>query len=265
MVHDVFYKYGFTEPAGNFQRDNFGRGGIAGDQVIINLQGSKRKNSANFDTFPDGQPGVLNLHIFTATKPNRDPALDNTILIHELTHGLSSRLTGGAQTKMCMSKIECGGLSEGYSDMMALIFTAKPEDTRNTKKVIAEYIKGDSQGLREYPYTTDLDVNPLKYQDAVGEKDSYRLGEIWASLLLEVYWNFVEEYGFSANLHDATQEKGNIIFLQLFVATLMIQPCNPTFIAARRAMLAADDVYYGGIHKHLIRKGFVKRGLGSIS
>ncbi|KAH9268965.1 hypothetical protein BASA83_008967 [Batrachochytrium salamandrivorans] len=265
MVHDVFYKYGFTEPAGNFQRDNFGRGGIAGDQVIINLQGSKRKNSANFDTFPDGQPGVLNLHIFTATKPNRDPALDNNVMIHELTHGLSSRLTGGAQTKMCMSKIECGGLSEGYSDMMALIFTAKPEDTRNTKKVIAEYIKGDSQGLREYPYTTDLDVNPLKYQDAVGEKDSYRLGEIWASLLLEVYWNFVEEYGFSANLHDATQEKGNIIFLQLFVATLMIQPCNPTFIAARRAMLAADDVYYGGIHKHLIRKGFVKRGLGSIS
>ncbi|KAH6595628.1 hypothetical protein BASA50_005710 [Batrachochytrium salamandrivorans] len=110
-----------------------------------------------------------------------------------------------------------------------------------------------------------MDVNPLTYQDAIGEKDPHRLGEIWAVMLWEVYWNLVDEYGFSANLHDATQKKGNIIFLQLFVGTLMIQPCNPTFDSARRAMLAADDAYYGGIHKHLIRKGFAKRGLGSIS
>ncbi|KAH9265819.1 hypothetical protein BASA83_010952 [Batrachochytrium salamandrivorans] len=265
MVHDVFYLYGFNEPAGNFQRDNFGRGGIAGDSIIINVQNSKTENYVSFDTSLDGHPGVLNLYIFTATEPNRDPALDNNAMIHELTHGLSSRLTGGAQTKMCMSKIECGGLSEGYSDMMALIFTAKPEDTRNTKKVIAEYIGGDSQGVRRHPYTTDIKVNPLTYKDAIGEKDPHHLGEIWASLLLEVYWNLVDAYGFSANLHDATQEQGNIIFLQLFVGMLMIQPCNPTFISAYDAMLAADAVYYGGIHKHLIREGFAKRGLGSIS
>ncbi|KAH9264196.1 hypothetical protein BASA83_012336 [Batrachochytrium salamandrivorans] len=60
--------------------------------------------------------------------------------------------------------------------------------------------------------------------DAVGEKERHNLGEIWTTMLLEVYWNLVEEYGFSANLHDATQKKGNIIFLQLFVGTLMIQP-----------------------------------------
>ncbi|KAJ1341254.1 hypothetical protein BSLG_010739 [Batrachochytrium salamandrivorans] len=210
MVHDVFYKYGFTEPAGNFQRDNFNR----------------------------------DLYIFTATEPNRDPALDNTVTVHELTHGLSNRLTGGAQTKMCMTETESRGLDEGYSDMMALIFTAKPEDTRNTEKVIGEYIEGTQKDTR---------------------KDSYRLGEIWASMLFEVYWNFVEEYGFSANLHDATQKKGNIIFLQLFVATLMIQPCNPKFESAYDTMLAADDIYYGGIHEHLIIKGFAKRGLGSIS
>ncbi|KAH9271148.1 hypothetical protein BASA83_006692 [Batrachochytrium salamandrivorans] len=206
MVHDVLYAYGFNEPAGNFQRDNFGRGGIAGDSIIIKVQDSKIENYVSFDTFPDGRSGVLNLHIFTTTNPNRDPALDNNVMIHELTHGVSSRLTGGAQTKMCMSKIEPLGLSEGYSDVMALIFTAKPEDTRNTEKVIAEYVIGDPQG-----------------------------------------------------------EQGNIIFLQLFVGALMIQPCNPTFVSARRAMLAADAVYYGGIHKHLIRKGFAKRGLGSIS
>ncbi|KAJ1328778.1 hypothetical protein BSLG_010756 [Batrachochytrium salamandrivorans] len=265
MVHDVLYPYGFNEPAGNFQRDNFGRGGIAGDPVIINLQDSKTENYVSFDTPPDGRSGVLNLHIFTTTKPNRDPALDNNVMIHELTHGLSSRLTGGAQTKMCMSKIESRGLSEGYSDVMALIFMAKPEDTCNTEKVIAEYVEGSSQGVRKYPYTTNMRINPLTYQDAVGEKQRHRLGEIWAAMLWEVYWNLVEEYGFSANLHDATQEQGNIIFLQLFVGTLMIQPCNPTFESAYDAMLAADAVYYGGIHKHLIRKGFAKRGLDPVS
>ncbi|KAH6560808.1 hypothetical protein BASA62_010242 [Batrachochytrium salamandrivorans] len=265
MVHDVLYLYGFNEQAGNFQLDNFGKGGRGGDQIIINVQDSKEANNAYFSTPPDGQPGVLDLHIFTATNPHRDSALDNTIIVHELAHGLSGRLTGGAWTNMCMAETESKGLSEGYSDIAALIFTAKPEDTRNTKKVIGEYVKGDPRGSRKYPYTTDMDVNHLVYQDAVGEEQRHALGEIWAVMLLEVYWNLVDKYGFSANLHDATQNKGNIIFLQLLVGTLMIQPCNPTFESARVAMLAADDAYYGGIHKHLIRQGFAKRGLGSIS
>ncbi|KAH6583382.1 hypothetical protein BASA61_007999 [Batrachochytrium salamandrivorans] len=183
----------------------------------------QEKNGVSFDTLPDGHPGVLNLHIFTATEPNRDPALDNNAMIHE------------------------------------------PEDTRNTEKVIAEYVKDTPRGVRKYPYTTNMDVNPLTYKDAIGEKNPYRLGEIWATMLWEVYWNFVEKYGFSANLHDATQSEGNIIFLQLFVGTLMIQPCDPTFDSACDAILAADDAYYGGIHKHLIIKGFAKRGFGPVS
>ncbi|KAJ1341550.1 hypothetical protein BSLG_010827 [Batrachochytrium salamandrivorans] len=194
----------------------------------------------------------------------RDSALDNTILTHELTHGLSSRLTGGALEIMCMTKIEPLGLSEGYSDMMALIFTAKPEDTRNTEKVIGEYVKGNSRGMRKYTYTTNMRANPLTYKYAIGEKHRNRLGEIWATMLLEVYWNFVDAYGFSTNLYDAKQKRGNIMFLQLFVGTLMLQPCNPTLYSAYDAMIAADYAYYGGINKHLIIKGFTKRGLGSI-
>ncbi|KAH9267926.1 hypothetical protein BASA83_009638 [Batrachochytrium salamandrivorans] len=125
--------------------------------------------------------------------------------------------------------------------------------------------KGDSKGLRKYPYTTNIDVNPLTYKDVVGEEQRHALGTIWATMLFEVYWNFVDAYEFSANLHDATQKKGNIMFLQILVGTLMLQPCNPTFESARHAMLAADYAYYGGVHKHLINKGFAKRGLGSIS
>ncbi|KAH6593074.1 hypothetical protein BASA50_007595 [Batrachochytrium salamandrivorans] len=250
--------------AGNFQWDNFNRGGIGEDPVIINIQNSRRADDASFYTPPDGQPGVLNLHIYTATEPNRDPALDNTILTHELTHGLSRRLTGGARGSICMISIESRGLSEGYSDAIAPIFMAKPEDTHNTEKVMGEYVKERPGGLRRYPYTTDMKVNPLTYKDAIGEKDIHRLGTIWAAMLFEVYWNLVDRYGFSTNLHDATQKEGNIVFLQILVGTLMIQPCNPTFDSAHDAMLAADEMYYDGVNEHLIRQGFAKRGLGSI-
>ncbi|KAH6601983.1 hypothetical protein BASA61_001581 [Batrachochytrium salamandrivorans] len=264
-VHDTLYQYGFTEQAGNFQKNNFGKGGRDGDPVIINVQSSKKKNNAYFLAPPDGQSGVLNLHIFTATEPNRDSALDNTILTHELGHGLSGRLTGGAYEDLCMINLESLGLGEGYSDIIAIIFMAKLKDTRKTKKVIGEYVKECPGGMRRYPYTTDMKVNPLTYKDAIGETDTHRLGTIWASLLFEVYWNLVDKYGFSANLHDAKQKEGNIVFLQILVGTLMIQPCNPTFESARVAMLAADYAYYNGIHKHLINEGFAKRGLGSIS
>ncbi|KAH9271133.1 hypothetical protein BASA83_006677 [Batrachochytrium salamandrivorans] len=265
IVSSQDFKRGFTYTAIKLPNEN-ARGGVSEILSPENIQSSlKETDTASFLAPPDGQSGVLDLHIYTATEPNRDPALDNNVMIHELTQGLSTRLTGGAHEDMCMSKIESGGLGEGYSDMVALIFTAKPEDTRNTKKVIGEYVQGDPRGGRRYPYTTNMRFNPLTYKDAVGEKDPYRLGEIWASLLWEVYWNLVDAYGFSANLHDAKQEKGNIIFLQILVGTMMIQPCNPTFKSARDAMLAADDVYYGGIHEHLIRQGFAKRGIGSIS
>ena len=33
FVHDLFYDLGFDEPAGNFQADNFDRGGMGGDPL----------------------------------------------------------------------------------------------------------------------------------------------------------------------------------------------------------------------------------------
>ena len=38
FVHDFFYDLGFDEAAGNFQQDNFGRGGAGGDPVKLNAR-----------------------------------------------------------------------------------------------------------------------------------------------------------------------------------------------------------------------------------
>ncbi len=38
IMHDVFYQYGFNEKSGNFQDENYGKGGAAKDGVIANAQ-----------------------------------------------------------------------------------------------------------------------------------------------------------------------------------------------------------------------------------
>lgn len=50
MVHDLYYRYGFDEVSGNFQQDNYGRGGRDGDAVIANAQDGSGYNNANFMT-----------------------------------------------------------------------------------------------------------------------------------------------------------------------------------------------------------------------
>ncbi|KAH6562120.1 hypothetical protein BASA62_009387 [Batrachochytrium salamandrivorans] len=125
IMHDITYQYGFTESAGNFQKDNFGKGGKGGDAVIINVINAFDFNNANFIVPADGQSGIMNMYRFIYTGPNRSGGLDNGIPIHEYVHGVSSRLTGGSATASCLITAEAQGLGEGWSDVIAMIVLAK--------------------------------------------------------------------------------------------------------------------------------------------
>jgi hypothetical protein len=66
MIHDLLYAYGFDEQSGNFQANNFNKGGEGNDGVIANTQDGSGTNNANFMTPPDGSKyvpkfGVRNL------------------------------------------------------------------------------------------------------------------------------------------------------------------------------------------------------------
>jgi hypothetical protein len=52
--HDIFYRYGFNEQAGNFQLNNYNKGGNANDAVRAEAQDGSGYNNANFATPPDG-------------------------------------------------------------------------------------------------------------------------------------------------------------------------------------------------------------------
>ncbi|MCC3213784.1 T9SS-dependent M36 family metallopeptidase [Chryseobacterium sp. X308] len=65
-VHDIFYKFGFTESARNFQQNNFGLGGVGNDYVKAEAQDGGGTNNANFFTPPDGSSGRMQMYLWSA-------------------------------------------------------------------------------------------------------------------------------------------------------------------------------------------------------
>ncbi|KAJ3094243.1 hypothetical protein HDU97_008323 [Phlyctochytrium planicorne] len=260
--HDVLYRYGFDEKSANFQKDNFGRGGKGLDQVEARVQSPDGTNNANFGTPPDGGPGRMNMYIFTTSTPNRDGDVDNTVVIHELTHGLSNRLTGGTGNANCLGTTQSRGMGEGWSDTVAWWASGKAEFTRANDRAVGIYVVNNPKGIRRFPYSTSTENNKNFYSSLQALTRVHDIGEVWSTMLFEVYWNMVDKAGFNPDLADATSEKGSTRFMKNFVDSLKLQPCNPTFLSARDAFIQADKINNGGKFVCDIWRGFAKRGLG---
>jgi hypothetical protein len=56
--HDIYYRYGFDEASGNFQANNYGRGGLEGDYVRCEAADGSGTNNANFSTPTEPTPGT---------------------------------------------------------------------------------------------------------------------------------------------------------------------------------------------------------------
>lgn len=65
VIHDRLHRHGFTEAAGNFQVDNFGRGGAGGDPVQAEAQDGSGTDNANFATPPDGRKPRMQMYLWT--------------------------------------------------------------------------------------------------------------------------------------------------------------------------------------------------------
>ncbi|KAL0581125.1 hypothetical protein V5O48_000914 [Marasmius crinis-equi] len=257
--HDILYRYGFTEKAFNFQISNFGKGGKEGDPVLMSVQDPSGVNNANFATPPDGQPGQCRMFIWNLRNPEQDGALENSIPVHELTHGVTNRMTGGG-TGRCLQSLEAGGMGEGWSDAVAdwMTQTAQTQDF-----VVGQFVSGKAAGIRSKPYSVDATVNPLKYSDIGKLQEVHQIGEVWANTLHTVYADLVDALGFSNNAQkDASGKEGNVVFMKLLINGLTIQPCNPTVLDARDAIVQADKALNNGANECTLRKSFAKKGLG---
>lgn len=65
-IHDFSYKFGFDEKSGNFQSNNYGKGGIAFDYVEAHSADGSGTNNANFATPQDGGNGVMQMYLWGA-------------------------------------------------------------------------------------------------------------------------------------------------------------------------------------------------------
>jgi extracellular elastinolytic metalloproteinase len=267
-LHDIHYHFGFTEAAGNFQVNNYGRGGQGGDPVQADAQDGLGFDNANFATPPDGFSPRMQMYVFLSAFPNRDGDLDNTVIIHEYGHGISNRLTGGPANSDALDAQQSGGMGEGWSDWWALMLTQRASDTQNQARPIATYAMAqppDGGGIRTYPYSYDLTVDPHTFGDYNQDNEVHAAGELWCSALWDMNWMLINRYGFSANLtagYTGAGSAGNILALKLVMDALKLQPVNPTFCEARDAILQADAVLTGGANQDLIWQAFARRGLG---
>ena len=282
LIHDMFYRYGFTEAAGNFQQYNFGRGGREDDAVIANAQDGSGYNNANFMTPPDGSNGRMRMYLWNTAVPYRDGDFEAGIVIHEYAHGISTRLTGGPANSACLGWGESGGMGEGWGDFFATSIRA---NKNYSDYAMGAWAANTPKGIRNYVYSNDTNINPSTYKtlDKPGYWGVHAIGEVWAEILWVVQQRLIEKHGFSNTLYppqghengtvpegdfyktvdgQLVPKHGNSLSVQLVVNGMKLQPCQPSFFDARDAIIQADKELTGGENTCLLWKGFSDRGLG---
>jgi len=276
-THDRLYELGFTEAAGNFQVDNFGRGGAGNDPVLADAQDGGGFNNANMLTLPDGIPPRMQMYLFNGPNPDVDGSFDAEIVIHEYVHGLSNRRVGGG---VGISALQTVGMGEGWSDFYALALLSESNDDVHGAYAMGAYatrqffglLQNYYYGIRRYPYSTDLTKNPLTFKDidpaqasshsgvpisSVGggaADEVHNQGEVWCAALWEARANLIAKHGWT---------NGNHLILQLVTDGMNLAPGDPTFLEARDAIIQADLINNAGANYIELWAGFAKRGMGA--
>ncbi|MCC6412927.1 MAG: T9SS-dependent M36 family metallopeptidase [Saprospiraceae bacterium] len=196
-----------------------------------------------------------------ASGQDRDGSLDNGIIAHEYGHGLSNRLTGGPSNSNCLFNTEQGG--EGWSDWLGLILTIEIGDAGENSRGIGTYAINDNlgQGIRRFPYSTDMSINPQTYGSLANSSGPHAIGEIWSQTIWEMTWKLIDAEGFDPDWYQGTG--GNNTAMKLVIEGMKLQPCLPGYLDARDAILKADELLYQNAHRCLIWEAFAKRGMGA--
>ncbi|HEX9985261.1 MAG TPA: M36 family metallopeptidase [Thermoanaerobaculia bacterium] len=227
-VHDKLYRHGFNEAAGNFQANNFGKGGLGNDPVNAEAQDGGGTNNANFATPADGSRPRMQMYLWTNSTPGRDGDLDSDIVWHEYGHGLTWRMIGS------MSGPFAGAIGEGMADVLA-IYT-----NRNDR--VGEYAYNNPVGIRRFPYTN----YPNTYSDVKGSS-VHADGEIYAATLWKLL-GLWEGAGY-------TQDQ----LFDVVIDGMNFTPARPAYEDMRDGLLASSPT---AAQDCLIWSAFAQFGIG---
>jgi len=279
LLHDWYYRFGFDEESGNFQNDNFDRGGVGGDpMLIVAYYHPLFANNAFYSgTEIDGTPGVIYMLRFASTQQGNDrhSGFDSRLLAHEYQHGVTRRLIGS------LSFDPARALNEGWSDFASFMYTLEPfNDVRNATVAIADWLTYQFNGrpayddnyyfgIRHMPITWDFARNPMTYADTdiyqwhieegtprstLPLYDSpHTFGQLWTLALWDNFVLYNDMYPF---------ERSKMLSMRLTLEGQRLTPPEPTFVEARDAYVAADKHLFDGRHRVAIWRAFARRGLG---
>src|SRR6185369_6914130 len=164
-----------------------------------------------------------------------DGALDAGVIVHEYTHGVSTRLVrqlGGAQG---------GAMGEAWSDFFGLDYTL-PEGTPvdGAYPVGTYFTQVPGSGIRTRPFSTDMKLNPLTYAElgrVITRPEVHADGEIWVEVLWEARAALIRQFG---------EKEGRRRIRLLVMDGMKLCPPAPSMVDARDAILLADRTDFQG-------------------
>jgi extracellular elastinolytic metalloproteinase len=292
-MHDYSYYLGFTESNYNLQLENFGRGGVEGDQEIGNVQAGALsggqptylgRDNANQITLQDGVPGITNQYLFQPIAgafyaPCTDGGLDMGIVGHEYTHAISNRMVAGPDEGL--TSAQGGAMGESWGDLVAAEYQfSHGYDNGGNIWAVGVYATGNKRtAIRDY----SINRNPLNYSnvgfDTTGQQ-VHADGEIWSGTQWSVRQALVKKHdrrfpyankGLQLRCAQATDDAsplapqvcpGNRRWVQLMFDAFLLQQGATSMLDARDAMLAADRMRFGGEDVKVMWKAFAQRGMG---
>ena len=245
FTHDFLYALGFNEASGNFQVDNFGRGGTGGDAVqaeAFDSFNTESRCNANFGTNADGS--VARMQVFvgngsSSSCPYRLSELEGDTIVHETGHGVFTRLINGGMGEG--SGVQKGGMDEGIGDFLASSVFDDP--------VVFEWDSNNaSTGLRRVRY----DTSTWTYDDICNNGcEVHNDGEIWATALWDLRELLITRYG----------GPGRPRAERLALDGMRNTPSSADFLDGRDGILTADTAA-GSPDRCLIWAAFTRTGMG---
>lgn len=192
-------------------------------------------------------------------KPYKASSWDNAIVSHEWGHYISNRLVGNSSG---LINNQGRSMGEGWGDFHALMMLAEADDlliagNEELQKPYAaiSYVASFYDGIRLYPYTTDMTINPHVFEDIGLNPQVHASGTVWATMLWDSFVALVND-------ERHTFDEAQNLMKDYLVAGYKMTPIAPTYTEARDAILAAayanDTADYD-----LILAAFARRGMGA--
>jgi extracellular elastinolytic metalloproteinase len=268
-LHDIYFKFGFDEAAGNFQRVNLSGQGLGDDEPAVYALANAHATASYFSA--EGVEPKL------AYSPWSDPAksmaVDMRVIAHEHQHLVTQRLLGSPyDLNSYVYLYPIGMFHEGWSDFFPLLLAQKAANDVDSATDIFEW---SAPNLRNHPYSYDMSVTPntLSMLDTFElSRDfgkTYDNAELWAAPLWDLNKVLIEKYGYAEDLlvgYDGAPgapNAGNVLAFKMNLVAMDILPEEGFgILQARDALFTADQMLTGGENLVEMWRVFARRGWG---